>query len=250
MEPEDNTKNKAPEMAEMAAEEVVVTEAKPVADETPKDMPKGDIVFNDKPKKKTGMILGMILLFLIAAGGVGFGVWAWMNGNSQKDSLNAQINSLKEQNSKLLEQIGEEDEDVVVDVEVDAWENFSSNLAKEYKGSVFGSYYSYNGSDNVEKTMTAYVNENNHLTISDTDTRQTVAEADNVISVYYVRIGNGSVPYFYIISKDGSVSRYMLDDNDGKIETVSGYKNIVSVIGGGDLNAWLIDINGNLYRTN
>lgn len=34
-------------------------------------------------KKSSGMILGMILLAILAAGGIGFGVWAYMNGNNQ-----------------------------------------------------------------------------------------------------------------------------------------------------------------------
>ncbi len=49
--------------------------------------PGGDIVFKDKPKKNTGMITGMIILALLAAGGIGFGVWGLLNlqnNNEQK----------------------------------------------------------------------------------------------------------------------------------------------------------------------
>lgn len=135
MEADKNIENKAPEntipeMTEMTAEEVVVTEEKPVMNEAPKKAPKDDIVFNDKPKKKTGMILCMILLLLIAAGGVGFGVWAQMDGNSHRDNLNAQINSLKEQNSKLLEQLGE-DVDEIVDGETEINPGTSSSVKTE-----------------------------------------------------------------------------------------------------------------------
>ena len=61
---ENNTpENNAPEVTEVAAEEVVVSEVKPVAAEAPKEAPKDDIVLGgDKPKKKTGLILCMILL--------------------------------------------------------------------------------------------------------------------------------------------------------------------------------------------
>lgn len=34
-------------------------------------------------KKSNGMVLGMILLALLAIGGIGFGVWAYMNSNNQ-----------------------------------------------------------------------------------------------------------------------------------------------------------------------
>lgn len=64
-----------------------------------------DIVFQDKPKKKTGPVLGMMLLVILALGGVGFGVWEMMDGNTQKDALNQQISALKKQNSELQEKI-------------------------------------------------------------------------------------------------------------------------------------------------
>ena len=45
-----------------------------------------DVVFRDRPQKKTGMIIGMICLALLAIGGIGFGVWAYLSGN-QKEVL-------------------------------------------------------------------------------------------------------------------------------------------------------------------
>ena len=256
MEPENNMENKAPEntapeITEMAAEEVVVTETKPVAEEAPKDMPKGDIVFNNKPKKKTGMILCIILLLLIAAGGVGFGVWAWMDGNSQRDSLNAQINSLKEQNSKLMSEFGDmRNDDVIVNVDTDAWDNFSDNLAKNNSTTVSGYYYHWNGSENERRSVNAEI-KNAHLTITGMDQDDygvIFAEVDDVISAYYVTIGNGDIPYIYIIKKDGGVARVEIS-KDAIVENLDGYREIVSVINGNDLNAWLIDINGNIYKS-
>ena len=64
-----------------------VSEVKPVTNEAPKE----DIVFSNKPKKKTGMILGMVLFAILAIGGIGFGVCAWMDGNVRVDALNKQI---------------------------------------------------------------------------------------------------------------------------------------------------------------
>ena len=63
--------------------------------------PKDDIVFADKPKSN-GMLLGMILLGILAVGGIGFGVWTMMDGNSQKEQLNSQISALKQQNEELM----------------------------------------------------------------------------------------------------------------------------------------------------
>ena len=61
---------------------------------------KDDVVFADKPKGN-GMLLGMILLGVLAVGGIGFGVWTMMDGNSQKEQLNLQISALKQQNEEL-----------------------------------------------------------------------------------------------------------------------------------------------------
>ncbi|MBR3132390.1 hypothetical protein IKG33_03210 [Candidatus Saccharibacteria bacterium] len=100
MQPENN----GPEgqRLETAVKEVTEVEARPIANEPVKS----DIVFNDKPKKSGGMILGMVLFAILAAGGIGFGVWAMMDGNAQKEQLNEQINTLKTQNNELMDKLG------------------------------------------------------------------------------------------------------------------------------------------------
>ena len=55
--------------------------------------------------RKTGWILAIVLLLIVAAGGVGFGVWAMMDGNAQKDALNSQISALKQQNNDLQDKL-------------------------------------------------------------------------------------------------------------------------------------------------
>lgn len=69
-----------------------------------------------KKERKTGWILAIILLFIIAAGGVGFGVWAYLDSNTQKDQLNSQINDLQQQNAELQDELssGATSSDVVV----------------------------------------------------------------------------------------------------------------------------------------
>lgn len=70
-----------------------------------------------------------------------------------------------------------------------------------------------------------------------------------MISAYFVEVGNGGVPYIYPIKKDGSVARIDISENGARtIEHLDGYEKIVSIFGGGDLFAHLIDINGNVYR--
>lgn len=56
------------------------------------------------PKKKSSVtLLSIILLLILALGGIGFGVWAFMDGNAQKDKLNNQITSLRQEISTLTE---------------------------------------------------------------------------------------------------------------------------------------------------
>ena len=62
-------------------------------------------IHQDKPKKNKGMILEMVLLGLLAVGGIGFGVWAMIDGNAQKEQLNSQISALKSQNNELQEKV-------------------------------------------------------------------------------------------------------------------------------------------------
>jgi uncharacterized protein HemX len=59
----------------------------------------------EKKKGGNGMLYGMILCAVLAIGGIGFGVWAMMDGNSQKNSYEEQISALKKQNNELQEKI-------------------------------------------------------------------------------------------------------------------------------------------------
>ena len=67
-----------------------------------------------KPKKNRAMIVGMVLLAILAVGGIGFGIWAMMDGNAKvakKDgeisNLNNQISSLTQEKSDLTERVAE-----------------------------------------------------------------------------------------------------------------------------------------------
>ena len=64
-------------------------------------------MFQDKPKKNMTMILGMVLLGILAVGGIAFGVWEMMDGKAQVAKKDEQIKELNSQIS-LLEQEKEE----------------------------------------------------------------------------------------------------------------------------------------------
>ena len=75
-----------------------------------------DVVFSNKPKPSKGMIVALVCAIALAVGGIGFGVWAMMDGSIQKEQLNSQISTLTAQSNELREQLDEtieKDEDTV-----------------------------------------------------------------------------------------------------------------------------------------
>ena len=74
-----------------------------------------DVVFQDVPKKNHGMLYGMILLAILAAGGIGFGVWAMLDGNSRAQKKDEQISQLQSQLAEKSEVVVEDDTTVVDD---------------------------------------------------------------------------------------------------------------------------------------
>ena len=111
MEPNNNMGGNNPLGGESVISEQVVTEQVTETPMSPAAAP--------EKKKNNGMLLGLILCLLLAAGGVGFGVWAMMDGNSQKDALNNQMNTLKQQNDELMEQVGDGDTIINIDTDTD-----------------------------------------------------------------------------------------------------------------------------------
>lgn len=71
-------------------------------------------------KKGKGAVLGMILLGILAVGGISFGIWEMLEVNTQKEQLNSQINILKQQNNELQDKLSEADDGIaVVDADID-----------------------------------------------------------------------------------------------------------------------------------
>ena len=81
----------------------------------------GPSVVDGKGSKRTGWILAVVLLLIVAIGGVGFGVWAMMDGNTQKEQLNSQISTLKKQNSELQSELDNSDVDTADYIYVGEW---------------------------------------------------------------------------------------------------------------------------------
>ena len=90
----------------------------PGAANMPSTSAAGDVVLGNQPRKKNkGMVIGMAVLAVLAAGGIGFGVWAVLDKNQESANLNNQIADL---NSQLVEQqaVAEVDEDATIEADL------------------------------------------------------------------------------------------------------------------------------------
>lgn len=212
---------------------------------------------NTPPKSSKALLIGTIVCAILAIGGISFGIYKTVSTSDQaseisdlKSDLSDKATTIATLESELAALKSDQPTSDPSETPTTPYNVFADNLIKNFSGSVLGSYYHYDGSNNIENFMNASVN-NGHLEITDlNNNNQKIAEAGDVISVYFIKVGNGGVPYFYIINKDGSVSRIDISENSSRaIEKVGDYSNIVSVVQGSDLYAWLIDINGNIYKT-
>ncbi len=81
----------------------------PVAPVAPVGQPEPNPMVAAIPEKKSskGGVIAAILFAVLAAGGIGFGVYTMLNSKTQEDKLNEQITTLRKQNAELMNQIAE-----------------------------------------------------------------------------------------------------------------------------------------------
>lgn len=77
------------------------------------DVTEASVPVAPAPEKKSGkgMLLGLIFCLILAAGGIGFGVWTMMDSNTQKTNYEKQISNLNSQISALQEQAAKGDDE-------------------------------------------------------------------------------------------------------------------------------------------
>jgi len=83
-------------------------------------------------KKGKGAVLGMILLGILAVGGISFGIWEMLEVNTQKEQLNSQINILKQQNNELQDKLEDATSGSTTDIDVDTDTETSSADTTDY----------------------------------------------------------------------------------------------------------------------
>jgi hypothetical protein len=91
-----------------------------------------DVVLQDKPKKNHGMLYGMIMLAILAAGGIGFGVWTMLDGNSRSQKKDEQILQLQSQLAEKSEVVVEDGTTVVDDESGDSTTSTSVANSTDY----------------------------------------------------------------------------------------------------------------------
>jgi len=210
-----------------------------------------------KQKSGNGLKIATAIACIVAVCGIGFGVYGMMQ-SSQNDSQisdrDNQISDLKTQIKNFEDRIAtlETGQGETIDTGTSSatisYESFADNLIKSNSGKILTIY----GANSSERLELAQIdgNNDNHLTISVNDS--SVAEDDEVLSVYKLNgVGNGGNTYFYYIKKDGSVFRVQVFPEGvsygEKTEVDDGHKKIVSVMDGSGFCPRLIDIDGNLY---
>lgn len=72
-----------------------------------------DVVFTNKLRASKGMIAALVCAAILAVGGIGFGVWAMIDGNTKEARLNEEISRLRRRLEDLEGNGGDEDGEVV-----------------------------------------------------------------------------------------------------------------------------------------
>ena len=196
-----------------------------------------DVVFQDKPKKNLGVILGMVFLVLLAAGGIGFGVWEMMDGNSQKEQLNEQIATLKTQNSELMDKLENnttENIDVVIDegtgstintadyIYVGEW-GLKIRLPDELKKASYA-LYAYQSSDEKSLCVSGVAGEENGLPAfaelsANNPGLGCIGRKSKDVTGYYGKIVFSDEKYDYVYN--GPQAVFSTDENEKNLEVES-----------------------------
>lgn len=112
-----------------------------------------ELVFCNKEKKRKGIVVTVVVLVLIAILGIGFGIWAFLSWNQDKDSLSQRIKELEEKERIIIE----DTEDSGLPIDNDP--ALLQSLIMPYSVTLGGSsntVFEYDFDDNVKAAITYY----------------------------------------------------------------------------------------------
>lgn len=106
---------------ENVAPDIDASEAQETVNESQEtvNVVENDVTMDAPAKKKgNGMLIGLVVLVIVALGGIGFGVWAMINGNNQVADVNKQltaanqqVDELKKQNDELADKLAKQEQE-------------------------------------------------------------------------------------------------------------------------------------------
>lgn len=188
------------------------------------------VVLQDKPKKNRGMIYGMILLAILAAGGIGFGVWAMLDGNTRSQKKDEQISQLQSQLGEKSEVVVDDDT-TVVESDKKVSNELAQNLINPYLGTFtyLNDIFDHEFNENT-KFYLAFKN------LNDNDIFQFGAQTTEAgqASVTYDAINS---EYQYLFGDNNSLDKTNYEEGYNKFtyenENWGGGKFVIQKFGGG-----------------
>ena len=189
---------------------------------------------SEKKKGGNGMLIGMILCAILAIGGIGFGVWAMMDGNSQvaeKDKQIANLNrQLAEKNQINESQETVEHEDTASVIENDNSKNSDSGVDADSGGrsqsySEPGSFlFATEGNPRISimvknSSLSRCYFETDNDRNGSWDTKEcALGVVDGIYKAISFGPSHDADPYVGFIMKDGSVKYFSFFDAMNKNE--------------------------------
>lgn len=205
-------------------------------------------VADNKQKSGNGSKIATAIACIVAACGIGFGVYGMIQ-SSQKDS---QISDLKNQINNAAST-----DDTNQPADNNSFELFSDSI----DGNM--SFYLSGYQEPVGEVDygSVHIDNEHNMKIIVGQTKTTLLEEEEVTLAYYIRQAsyeqdgeikrfNGYMSYVYYVKDDGSVYRIRVDSNSSDPEKINNRKDIVYIFPSSnpDSPVTMVDINGNVFQ--
>ena len=200
---------------------------------------------NDKPKSGKGLKIATAIACIVAACGIGFGVYGVLQ-NSEKDN---QISNLKTQINELeiAETKNNTEQTIIEPVVTDNDDTLFATTVSTNIKNLGGSTYGFKSINLGNGTIYAYIDSNCDL-ILEKNGKTTIAS--NVIFADFLWEGNGGAPSLYFVRDDGTVGvvKNITDNATQTAEEIPVMKKAIAVKNittQGGHKVIIVDVDGN-----
>lgn len=194
-----------------------------------------------QPVGKNKNLLLIIILAVLAVGGIGFGgfeLWQNMQKDSEIVNYRNRFGSIEQEENTKLSNSDDEESRILESTNSVGFESFSASLLNKIK-SLDESVQFYKQETRSlpwsEKQFRVTIDKDANLVLIWNNYKNEKVLANDVIDFEFVEFGNGGGDtYLYYINKDGSVSKtedlQNIEDNEPAItDNVGGFKEIISI---------------------